>query len=408
MPSVFGMPQAPSRDDEEQPIVTPISQKSAGYFWFGIIVASCSVAWCFLDSWNHELIGQLFGMKEILEPDIDAKTGAIVGPTHSFEYPLMLSFVQFGFMGLIFLAIFFCFASSPAEELLRAKDLFFGIGRRHAVGLVATHIFSTFWLQALIMPKQMMSLGIFAASRAIEIPAASILRSRIMSSRFGGQSFNTMALMFCAAWLLFYAYSQISQCLCVWSGYGVALTGPALWIIYALVLTVPVANSVCQEACMKQFDTHLVLMLAAMNLLACVAFIPILLLAHSLGWENVPEGVEMVMRHNEATMLVVWLCVQMCCISSVAAGLIYMLDSFWATALRSMRVVFWWLRQAVVFYFASGTLLSVAQPHRSFWSFVMISGLFLATGAVVSESFAKARLGKPPNSKTASEAYHAL
>jgi hypothetical protein len=214
--------------------------------------------------------------------------------------------------------------------------------------------------------------------------------------------------MFCAAWLLFYAYSQISQCLCVWSGYGVALTGPALWIIYALVLTVPVANTVCQEACMKQFDTHLVLLLAAMNLFACVAFIPILLIAHWFGWENASEGVEMVMRHKEATMLVVWFCVQMCCISSVAAGLIYLSDSFWVTALRSMRVVFWWLRQAAVFYFASDTLLSVAQPFKSFWSFVMIFGLFLAMGAMISENVAKATIAKPYASKAASETYDAV
>jgi hypothetical protein len=387
-----------------------MSQKSASYLWFVAIVASGSIAWCVLDSWNHHLIGQLFGMQEIARPDINVETGVITGVSHSFEYPLMLSLVQFGFMGLIFLVIFLCFSLSPAEELIKASDLFFGSGRRHALGLVATHIFSTFWLQALIMPKQMMSLGIFAASRAIEIPAASVFRSRIMSSRFGGHSATTSLLMFSAAWLLFYAYSQISQCLCVWSGYGVALTGPALWIIYALVLTIPALNTVCQEACMKQFDTHLVLLLAATNLIACVAFIPIVLLAHWLGWENISEGVEMVLRHKEATMLVVWLCVQMCCISSVAAGLIYLSDSFWVTALRSMRVVFWWLRQAAVFYFTSGSLLSVLQPFQSFWSFVMMCGLFLAMGAILSEYFAKAAIAKPYSSKAkaASESYDAV
>merc|ERR1719487_2566614 len=112
----------------------------------------------------------------------------------------------------------------------------------------------------------MMSLGLFAASRAVEIPAAAGLRARILGVHNGGHTLRTIGLMFCAAWLLFFAYSQLADCLCVWSGYGVSLTGPALFMVYALLLTLPVANVVYQEACMVQLEMHSLLMLALMNL----------------------------------------------------------------------------------------------------------------------------------------------
>merc|ERR1719407_57920 len=116
-------------------------------------------------------------------------------------------------------------------------------------------------------------------------------------------------------------------------------------------------------------------------------FIPILVVAHVTGWEDIFAGTSMVMRYQEATMLVVWLCVQMAFTSGATTALIYMTDSFWVVALRSMRVVFWWGRELVAFYLASeGTLLSVAQPHSSFWSFIMVCGLVLTLAAVVSDS----------------------
>jgi hypothetical protein len=345
------------------------------------------------------LTGHLFDMQEVVQPKLDHNTGALSGVAHAFQYPLLLAFIQFGFMGLIFFAIFLCFSASPMEEIVKSNEGFFGIGKRRSLGLVLTHVFGTFWLQALMMPTQMMSLGLFAASRALEIPTAAVVRSRVMNARLGGHSVTASMLMFSSAWLLFYAYSQISQCLCIWSGYGVALTGPALWIIYALVLTIPVANTVCQEACMMQLNIHPVLMLAVMNLSACVLFIPVLFIAHFAGWEHVGEGAEMIMRYREATMLVVWLCVQMCFTSGVTAGLICMVDSFWTTALRSMRVVFWWLRQMTFFSLTSSTLLSVAYPHSSLWSLVMVVGVCLAVGAVVADNTAELASLKSEDSK---------
>merc|ERR1719502_2204953 len=71
--------------------------------------------------------------------------------------------------------------------------------------------------------------------------------------------------------------------------------------------------------------------------------------------------------------------------SSITVGMILMVDSFWAVAARSLRVVFWWLRQLAVFYMTSSTLLSVARPHASLWSFVMISGIVLGMGAMLTD-----------------------
>lgn len=383
MPVIFGASQ---KLHEAPSLGKSISPSSVSGIWFAVLVGTCAIAWCVFDSWNHELTGHLFNMQEVVQPKLNEKTGTITGITQAFQYPLLLAFIQFGFMGLIFFALFLCFSANPMEEIEKSNEGFFGIGRWRSLGLVLTHVFGTFWLQALMMPTQMMSLGLFAASRALEIPTAAAMRSRVMNARFGGHSATTSALMFSSAWLLFYAYSQIAQCLCIWSGYGVALTGPALWIIYALVLTIPVANTVYQEACMVQLNIHPVLMLAVMNLSACVLFIPVLFIAHFAGWEHVGEGAEMIMRYREATMLVVWLCVQMCLTSGVTAGLVCMVDSFWTTALRSMRVVFWWLRQMTFFSLTSTTLLSVSSPHSSLWSFIMVVGLFLSVGAIVADN----------------------
>merc|ERR1719265_287358 len=128
-----------------------------------------------------------------------------------------------------------------------------------------------------MMPTQMMSLGIFAASRAVEVPTAALMRQQTMGARYGGHSLSTSALLFSAAMMLFYAYTQIEECLCIWSGYGIALGGPALYIIYFLVLVVPAANAVCQEVVLVQLGTHPILLLALQNIGAAFLFFPCLI-----------------------------------------------------------------------------------------------------------------------------------
>lgn len=369
--------------DESRPLVKrSVSQAYVASLWAGVVVAVLAVGWCVLDSWNHDVSGQLFGMREA---SFDLKTGA-TGMPHTFEYPLLLAFLQFGFMGLAFFALFLLVVPQPLEELAKAHQGCFNGGEWHTAGLVLTHAFGIYWLQSLMLPKQMMSLGLFAASRAVEIPTAAGLRARILGPQCGSHPIVTIALMFSAAWLLFFAYSQIANCLCVWSGYGVPLTGPALFIVYALVLTLPAANAVCQEACMSQHKVNGILMLALMNSLAFIAFIPVVLVSHFLGRESIFAGISMILRYEQAIMLVTWLCVQMAFSSGATTALIHLADSFWAVSLRSLRVVFWWGRHLIAYYLSSGgILLSVSQPHRSLWSLVMICGLSLAFGAVLTD-----------------------
>merc|ERR1719453_2940415 len=73
--------------------------------------------------------------------------------------------------------------------------------------------------------------------------------------------------------------------------------------------------------------------------------------------------------------------------SGAATALVYVADGFWAVSLHSLRVVFWWGREIISYYTASGgIMLSIAQPHSSWWSMVMFLGLILAVGAIVNDS----------------------
>merc|ERR1719491_2255702 len=85
-------------------------------------------------------------------------------------------------------------------------------------------------------------------------------------------------------------------------------------------------------------------------------------------------------------MLILWLCVQMTAMSIVNSLLISTVNSFWTVSLRSFRVTFWWCRVLFLFYFSSNAeLLSTSLPVESAWSFMMLCGLLLAGGAIVTE-----------------------
>merc|ERR1719491_440732 len=85
-------------------------------------------------------------------------------------------------------------------------------------------------------------------------------------------------------------------------------------------------------------------------------------------------------------MLILWLCVQMTAMSIVNSLLVSTVNSFWTVSLRSFRVVFWWCRVLFLFYFSSGAeLLSTSLPVESAWSFLMLCGLGLAVGAILTE-----------------------
>merc|ERR1719395_317719 len=104
-----------------------------------------------------------------------------------------------------------------------------------------------------------------------------------MGARLGGHPLATTSMMFGAAMLAVYSQTQIAECLCMWSGHGVQLAGVALVLVYLLVLILPAANAVYLESVMVSFDTNPILMLATMNIFACLCFVPVLGFAHFAG-----------------------------------------------------------------------------------------------------------------------------
>merc|ERR1719310_569630 len=158
-------------------------------------------------------------------------------------------------------------------------------------------------------------------------------------------------------------------------------------IVYLLVLAIPASNFVAQESAMTHLEVKPLPLLAIMNIGASLACLPILLLAHIAGWEDFGTAMAMIRNYPQVYMLILWLCVQMSFSSALAVGLIYTVNSFWAVALRSLRVVFWWCRVLAVFYFTSGSdLLSTSLPNESYWSFVMFCGLCFVVAAICAET----------------------
>merc|ERR1719262_1856675 len=261
---------------------------------------------------------ELFGVAEIKNPNVNLLTGQVSADvSHPFTYPLTLAFFQFAFMGVIFLAIWYMLSQNHAADVSKVRENVF---TGQWTGLVASHIFSTFWLQSLMMPAHMWSPQAFAASRALQVPAAAGFRHQILGSRFGGHPVSTTMMMFAAASLLIYSQSAIAQCLCIWSGHGVELAGVALFIIYLLMLILPAANAACMESVMVDLDTNPLLMLGTMNFLACLCWVPILGLAHVTGWEDVRMAFAVTMASRQLYMLVLWLGVQMVLFSVVMVG----------------------------------------------------------------------------------------
>jgi len=366
---------------EQQPLIKSIAPSSMGKWCFLTVVGALVCGWCLLDSWNHDVSKQLFGLQEVKNQKIDLFTGQVSADvSHPFNFPLTLALFQFAFMGLLFLAFWWVTSRQHAADVAGVRENLFSAKWS---GLVTTHVFSTFWLQSLMMPTQLMTPAVFAASRALEVPAAAALRSKVIGGRFGGHPIETTTLLFGAATLLIFSQTQIAECLCMWSGHGVQLAGVALFLIYALVLTLPAANAVCLESVMVSLDTNPLLMLAVMNILACACFMPILGFAHFAGWEDVSLAFTVTMASEPLYMLVLWLCLQMAVFSGVNLALIGMLDSFWAVALRSLKAGFWWCGQLAHMYFLSSVVLSIQKPDASFWGFIMMAGCLLMGVAAV-------------------------
>jgi hypothetical protein len=383
-----------SQDNGSGSILRGVPETLTQRVWLIFIVTGLVASWCILDSWNHDMSSHLFQLSSAksfiahtsgqVEKEMDV---ASWNPTGPFAYTLTLCFLQFAFLGCVFLAFFAARAASTGKSVSESlAPLRHSMSDNRWPVLVMTHIFGSVLLQSLMMPAQMMSLSLFAATRAVEVPVAAVTRSRVFGPRVEGPSKRTSMLMFAAAWLLFFSYTQIAECLCVWSGFGVALSGVPLYFVYALLLTLPASNAVMQESVLVQLQVCPLLMQSVQNLAAAVLFLPILFAAHWLGYEDVQVAAAAIMGHREIYMTVLWLCVQSVFLSAVTVGLITTMDSFWAVATRSLRVVYWWGRQLQIFYLTSNTLLSIARPHASLWSLVMLSGILLGFTAFATDS----------------------
>jgi len=368
----------------DRPLLRSLSEKSVSYIWFAFSVGALVVSWCVLDAWNHGTVSSIFKQSVVTDEVMNPFTGRAEKDTEHFTYALTLVFLQFAFMAVLFLSIYAGTVAATGDSIgtsLATLRPTLSDGRWPA--LVGTHMFGSLLLQSLMMPTNMMSLGFFAATRAVEIPIAAAVRSKVFGIAFGGHDPVATGLMFAAAWLLFYSYAQIAECLCVWSGFGVALFGAPLYVVYALLITIPASNMVLQESVLVQLKVNPLLMQGIQNLCAALLFLPILLGAHWSGYEDVHSAASLILGHRQVYMAVLWLCMQTAVISAVTVALISMVDSFWAVSARSLRVVFWWVRQLPLFYLTSGTLLSVARPHASLWSFIMVCGIGLGLSALV-------------------------
>jgi len=362
---------------EQQALIQKVAPSSMGSACFLAVVGALVCGWCLLDSWQHQISAELFGVAEIKNPNVNLLTGEVSADvSNPFTYPLTLAFFQFAFMGVIFLAIWYMLSQNHAADVDKVR---FNVYKPQWTGLVASHIFSTFWLQSLMMPAHMWSPQAFAASRALQVPAAAGFRHHTMGARFGGHPVSTTTMMFAAASLLIYSQSAIAQCLCIWSGHGVELAGIALFIIYLLMLILPAANAACMESVMVRLDTDPFLMLGTMNFLACLCWVPILGLAHVTGWEDVRMAFAVTMASRQLYMLVLWLGVQMVLFSVVMVALIAMVDCFWAVALTaSFKAVFWWCSSLMHMYMSCPlTNVSIQHPHASLWGFIMVLGCLL-------------------------------
>lgn len=354
-----------------------------GKICFLMMVGVAACGYCMLDAWNHNVITDLFGITQVKNEKVNPFTGEVTGDvSHPFNYPVTLAFFQFLFVGVVLLGFWYLLSRHPAADVAGVRENIF---QGQWVGLVATHVFSVFWLQSLMMPATLMTPMVFAGSRALEIPAVAAIRSKVIGgepfARFGGHPPATIALMFLAGTLLVFSQTRLADCLCMWSGHGVELAGVALFLIYALLLILPAANAVFMESVMVKFDTNPLLMLSVMNLLASVCFAPIVVLAHCMGWENVMNGIALVAAQQQLYMLVIWLCTQMVLLSVVTVALINMTDSFWAVSLRSLKAVLWWMYHLGRIFFLSSTVLSIDHPNMSFWGFIMLAGVVLVIAA---------------------------
>jgi len=175
-----------------RPLLGSLSERVACYIWPLFLTGSLVLMWCVLDSWNHDMGAHLFQMSEKNTSSVDPSSGVIINIREPFKYTLTLAFLQFTFMAVVFGSMFVISQASAGKSVhsgLAQLQPTISDGRWPA--LVSTHICGSVLLQSLMMPTHMMSLGLFAATRAVEIPVAAGVRSKIFGAGYSGPSLQT-------------------------------------------------------------------------------------------------------------------------------------------------------------------------------------------------------------------------
>jgi len=363
-------PRTPPQQELE-PLIQPVSQSTVGRFLAMSGIFLLVLSWCVLDNWNEVVSGSLFQI------GVADGTSGSHGKPQYFKYPLTLTFLEILFMFIAFSGLWFCTSTNREQDIDNVKSQIFSAPWSI---IVVTHLFSTFWLQALMMPSQVMSTAFFASTRAAEVPLVAFTRALTFREPFGGHRPQIIGFVTAANMLLFFSYLQMEGCICIFEGHGILLSGLALYAIYFLLLAMPAMNTVGQETIMTVGRMNPLLMLALQNGFATIVLSPVLLL------EDVSQAFSMIYHYEEVSLLVLWLCIQACAFAFVTVLLVRKLDSFWAVALHSMRVVYWWTWQLVMFYVGSNSLLSVSHPKTSGWSFGMMAGLGLLAYAMYADT----------------------
>merc|ERR1719265_1196091 len=108
---------------EDQPLIRPMESALMGKICFLTMVGIAICAWCVLDTWNHDVSSELFGIAEVKNQRIDLMTGQISADvTHPFNYPLTLALFQFIFMGIVFLVFWYLLSREPARDFAVLKE----------------------------------------------------------------------------------------------------------------------------------------------------------------------------------------------------------------------------------------------------------------------------------------------
>lgn len=358
--------------NERQPLLKSWSSSTTGSLCATSVIGALVLWWCISDYWQRDLNTKLFSIATMnVSPNHAIDQQAFANSIQSFAFPLTLAFVEFAFLGIFFAILHMCLVQEKRKSSIASfADQSWAV-------LAVSHVCGTFWLQTLMMPTQMMSLGAFAMSRAADIPMAAAMRAKAIGAPFGKKTLETTCFTFAAACTMFYSYAQLAGCVCIWSGNGVALSGLTFWIVYFLLLALPAASCVSQEVLMLQNEVHPLTVLAVQNLLASLLFMPVLFAAHMMGWEDIAEGFKMIFGAGQILLIVLWLSVAMAATQAACVMMIQMADSFWAVALRALRVPLWGGQMLFLHYLGSALPLSIVCPHSSLWSFVMFFGVCL-------------------------------